>query len=587
MRRETNLVRAFRRPVVWAVVLLCSPWGPPEGRAQAEAPKGRLTHRWVYVSTNLLVDKNVESVLSLLERAKKAGYNGIALADSKFMRWDRLPDRYHRNARRVRDACRKLELKLVACVMPMGYSNSLLSRDVNLAAGLPVKDAPFVVREGKLVPDDNSVKLANGSFEQYQGHKLQGWGWADMPGKISFVDTKTVAAGKASLRIQDIRKHSPQHGNARVMQKLKVSPFRYYHVSVAVKTEDFEAVDNVKIAVLAKGVTLNYYTPRIARTQDWKRIHIAFNTLECDEVNLYLGVWQGKGGKIWWDDARIEPGGLVNLVRRDGAPLKATSEDRKTVYAEGRDFAAAKDPLLGAKPWPGEYNVWHAPPTVSVPAAGRLKEGQRVLLSYYHTAVIYHGQVACCMSEPKVYDILNWQIAQVKKYLSPDGYFMQHDEMRVAGWDEACLRRKMTPGEILADNAKRCTAIIRKGDPGKDIYVWSDMFDAFHNAKKTGRYYLVKGDGPWYGSWKGLDKDVIVVNWHGQPKGRAESMKHFASRGHKQILAGYYDAPPERIAAWLKEAAAVDGVIGVMYTTWRRDYSDLEKFADQLRKYSP
>ena len=137
MWKETNLFRAFRRPVVWAVLLLCSPWGTPEARAQADAPRLRLTHRWVYVSTNLLVDKNVESTLSLLERAKKAGYNGIALADSKFMRWDRLPDRYHRNARRVRDACRKLELKLVACVMPIGYSNSLLSRDVNLAAGLP------------------------------------------------------------------------------------------------------------------------------------------------------------------------------------------------------------------------------------------------------------------------------------------------------------------------------------------------------------------------------------------------------------------------------------------------------------------
>ena len=187
---------------------------------------------------------------------------------------------------------------------------------------------------------------------------------------------------------------------------------------------------------------------------------------------------------------------------------------------------------------------------------------------------------------PKVYDILNWQIAQVKKHLSPDGYFMQHDEIRVQGWDEACLRRKLTPGEILADNAKRCTAIIRKANPGKDIYVWSDMFDPFHNAKKTGRYYLVRGDGPWYGSWKGLDKDVIVVNWHGHAKGRAESLKHFASRGHKQILAGYYDGPPERIAAWLKDAAAVDGVIGVMYTTWRQNYDDLEKFAEQLRKYS-
>ena len=43
-------------------------------------------------------------------------------------------------------------------------------------------------------------------------------------------------------------------------------------------------------------------------------------------MNLYLGIWGGRRGKIWWDDVRLEPGGLVNVVRRDGAPLLATSD---------------------------------------------------------------------------------------------------------------------------------------------------------------------------------------------------------------------------------------------------------------------
>ena len=38
--------------------------------------------------------------MKLLERAAKAGYNGVALADSKFMRWDQLPLRYLGNVRR-------------------------------------------------------------------------------------------------------------------------------------------------------------------------------------------------------------------------------------------------------------------------------------------------------------------------------------------------------------------------------------------------------------------------------------------------------------------------------------------------------
>ena len=76
--------------------------------------------------------------------------------------------------------------------------------------------------------------------------------------------------------------------------------------------------------------------------------------------------------------------------------------------------------------------------------------------------------------------------------LAPDGDFMQHDEIRIAGWDAACATRRLTCGQILADNVRRCAAILRKADPGKPVYVWSDMFDPHHNAGRTGRYYLVK-----------------------------------------------------------------------------------------------
>jgi len=542
-----------------------------------------LRHRWVYVQTNLLVDENVERALSIIQRSAEAGYSGIVMTDSKFMRWDNLPAKYAENARKVREACRESRLDFIACVFPIGYSNNLLSRDPNLAAGLPVIDAPFVVGNGRLVPANDSAKINNGSFEQYEGNMPNGWRFVDQPGKISFIDTVVEYEGAASLRMQDIGTHDPQHGHGRAHQRLKVRPFSYYHVSVAVKTQDFEAADEIRIAVLAEGgASLNYFEPRIAKTQDWQRVDITFNSLEFSEVSLYLGVWGGKGGKIWWDDVQIEPAGLVNVLRREGAPFSVTSEDGKTVYIEGRDFDGARDPKLGNVPWSRSFSVWHEPPVMTIPPDSRLEDGQEVLVSYYHPALIYGGAVMCCMSEPEVYEILKWQAEQIREKLEPDGYFMSHDEIRVQGWDQSCEKRDMTPGQILADNVKRCTEILRQSDPGKPIYVWSDMFDPHHNAKKTGKYYLVRGDGPWYGSWEGLPQDVTVVNWNGGEGRRLESMKHFSSRGHKQILAGYYDADPARISHWLHDAAGIEGVIGVMYTTWRSNYSDLEEFAEQL-----
>ena len=149
------------------------------GLSHAENTKsGKLRYRWVYLSTNMLVEKNVEDAVALLGRAAKAGYNGVVLTDSKFMRWDGLPERYVRNVRRVRQACRDLKLDCIAAVCPVGYSNGLLSRDPNLAAGLPVREAPFLADNGRLVPADESAAAVNGGFEQHNNNRPAGWRFA-------------------------------------------------------------------------------------------------------------------------------------------------------------------------------------------------------------------------------------------------------------------------------------------------------------------------------------------------------------------------------------------------------------------------
>jgi hypothetical protein len=125
---------------------------------------------------------------------------------------------------------------------------------------------------------------------------------------------------------------------------------------------------------------------------------------------------------------------------------------------------------------------------------------------------------------------------------------------------------------MLAANAKMCVGLLRPST----VYVWNDMFDPYHNAV-PGPYYLV--NGPWTGSWEGLDKDVVIMNWnHGK---RDQSLKFFADRGHKQVIATYYDDPDLRQTKdWLKTTAQTPaGVVGYMYTTWRGDYSKMEAFA--------
>jgi hypothetical protein len=186
---------------------------------------------------------------------------------------------------------------------------------------------------------------------------------------------------------------------------------------------------------------------------------------------------------------------------------------------------------------------------------------------------VYDEQVCACPSEPKFEQLLERQANEMHKVWSVSGYMMSHDEWRVLGWDDSCRKRGLDAGALAADNARKCVGWLRAANPTGRIFVWSDMFDPNHNA--VSNYYLVRGD--LRGSWEGLDKSLIIMNWNFGK--RAESLKFFSERGHSQILAGYYDAGPEQIGKWLEATRGVKGVIGVMYATWQRKFDDLEAFA--------
>jgi hypothetical protein len=504
---------------------------------------------WIYKATNLLVDKNVDELAGLLEKAHAAGYTHMLLADSKFSRLGELDARYFKNVARVKDLAAKSQIEIVPAVFPVGYSNSILSQDVNLVEALPAKNVPLVVRGGTAVVDDPAAPvIAGGTF--------------DDPKKWSLKDD-TVVFENGTARVTD-----PKGAKARLSTKLNVKPWRQYHVSVRIKTQDFRGTPEIK-ALPESGPSLCHDSLGVKPTQDWQTHHIVFNSQDKTLIGLYFGMWDAQSGSLWWDDAKIEEVAFLNMPRRDGCPVAITTADGKPLV-EGRDFGPLRDPLMGTKPYAGEYDVFHTPPVLRT----KLPDGTKLLANYYHAATVHDGQAMICPSEPKTMTLLRDQAQRMHKLWGAKGYMMSHDEIRVLNHCAACAARNLTPGQILADNLKACTAILREVNPGGRIYVWSDMFDPNHNAI-AGGYYLVKG--PLTGSWEGLDKDVIVLPWYFEK--RAESLKFFADRGNKQVIAGYYDAKPGRIADWLAAAKDIPGVIGVMYTTWVNKYADLEAFA--------
>lgn len=508
--------------------------------------------RWVYLPGNLQVAEQADRIIALLERAQHSGYTHALLADSKFSRLGTVPDHYFTNARRVRDSAAKLGLQLVPAVFPLGYSNSLLFHDPNLAEGLPVKDALFVVTGGtaRHVPDP-AVRLNDGAMRDRKA-----WG---------FVDDNVVLADGAWLS-------AATTANARLMTKLTVAPFRQYHVSVMIRSAGLHGgTPEIKV-LTADGKSLQWSNLGVKPDQTWTRHDVTFNSLDHSQVSLYFGVWGGHQGTVAWQNPALEECGLVNLLRRPGAPLTVRTEDGRTLR-EGADFDPVADPRLGTTPWPGEYTRWHSAPNI---ATRGLPDGTRLRVSFHHPHVVYDDQVCICPSEPKTAELLRDQARRVHHLWNASTTMMSHDEWRVLGWDEACRKRQLTPGQLVADNARTCISILHETAPNTRIAVWSDMFDPHHNAIKG--YYLVNGDLTY--SWLGLERDMLVVNWN---SGKAkDSLAFFAGRGHKQLLAGYYDSNPTNIRPWLAAAKHVPGVVGVMYTTWRNHYDDLEAFATEL-----
>lgn len=533
-------------------------WLSAGSKCAGEEPAGA-RQMWLYYPTNLLVDSNIDRLEPIFRRAAKAGFSHVLLEDSKFANLQGMPREYFRNVDRVKRIAREVHLELVPGVFPIGWSNAMLFHDPNLAAGLPVRDQLFVVHDGEArIVADPPVALPPGNLAD-----IKHWSWKD----------PTVSSDEGGARFSDLNGRP-----GRIVQVVKVSPFRQYRISVRIKTKNFHGTPEIKVI---GDRPLNYNGLHAKSTEDWKTHWTVFNSLDNHEVSIYFGTWDGGKGSLWFSDAHLEEVGLLNVLRRPGAPVTVrrdtgsgeTSEGKRLV--EGTDFQPIADPHLGNNPYPGEYDLYHQPPVIHT----RLPDGTRLRVSYYHPMIIYDGSVMIALSEPKTMALLREEAKGVHAAFGAKAYFMDFDEIRLFNWDAASERRHLDAGPLLGDTLQACTKILRDVNPGGKIYVWSDMFDPKHNAVK--QYYLVNGS--LLGSWNGLDRDVVVANWNFEH--RDASLKFFTERGNPLLIAGYYDAPLSNLRAWLDSAEKAPGASAVMYTTWANHYDDLEKFAAAVKAH--
>ena len=401
-----------------------------------------------------------------------------------------------------------------------------------------------------------------------------GFEFAGEFGKHVFIDKEVVAEGKAALRFENL---ADGENPGRLINKVKVSPDRIYRLKMMVKTEGINESDpfcsgNFRVQVKGGDRQLTYIRPRVGPNTDWTEVTVGFNSRNYDEVEIQTGMWGAESGRFWLDGLSFEEIGLVNLLRRPGTPLIVKGEKSGTVYEEGRDFDPVADPHLN-------FRFNHDGPPIQLTAGSRIKNNERLRVSYYHGVSVYASQVTACVSEPKVYEIWANIAREIHERIDPKYWFVSVDEVRAGGTCQACLDRGLTMGEIIGDCITRQEAIIRAVDPDAEIVIWSDMLDPNHNAREREGNYYYHVDGSFTGSWNHVPKDLIIACWY--HKMRKESFAHFSGLGMRTIACGYYDTDNiSNDTTWVEAMDQTPGALGIMYTTWLNKYDLLDEFGD-------
>jgi hypothetical protein len=535
--------------------------------------------RWVRVGVSLSDDKGVEKIRQIARTASEHGLNGILLA-AGLDQLDLKPAEFRTRLAEVKRICEDQKLDIIPAIFSTGYGGAILAHDRNLAEGLPVKNALFVVRGADAqVSADPPVELKNGGFETASARALHGFDLSGRFGESAVLDTAEKKAGRSSLRLQEFQ--SQPGGTIRLSQWVSVHPYRRYRLSCWVKAESPVSSDPFGEGFFQLEVfggdekrPLQWENPRPAPNTEWRQVHVGFNSWGYDKVLIAPSVSGGKNSRFWIDGLQVEEVGLINVLRRPGAPLVVKSEKSGTVYEEGRDFEPISDPLMNSR-----YD--HDGPAIRLRAGSRIAEGERLRVSFYHPVAIYNGQTPICMSEPKVFQIWETQARLIQEALAPRYYFVNADEQRAAGTCRACEDRQMTLGQLMGDCISRQFKILKSASPKAEICVWSDMLDPNHNADQRKYYYLTSGN--FDGSWNYVPKDLIIGCWYYER--RDLSLKHFSALGFRTVAGAYYDADDLRNPAdWLKSLDQTPGALGIIYTTWLDKYELLADFGDLIQK---
>lgn len=512
--------------------------------------------------------------------AKAVGYTHMVLVDPNLERLNIRKEKepFLARMKEIADFGAGIGIKIIPFTCTLGRGGGALAQNPEMAEGALVRAAKFKPDEdGKTLIIIDSLENEPDSredFETFDGSKPKGW--ETFPplvanGRFSRDETQKHS-GFSSLKIEG--------GKLAVSlkRKLKVGPRKLLEITFWAKTEAFNGSISVGVRSADGADYLSFQGYDFSTAKEFTKYSYILNTKEELELSLGIYMFEDAKGSFWIDDISVKEIGPRNLIRRTGAPFVLYSQNGG-VYEEGSEFVVQKT-ADGANDF-----------EIKLTEKGASRKDAELYADYYALVVIdgprSRNQIGTCLSEPDVFAYYKENFRLLfSAFPKENGAFLNYDELRHMNSCALCASKKKSPGGLLAWHIKKMTGVYDEISSGAPFYIWSDMFDRNHNAKRFTRRmqksYLIEG-GDVFGSWVGLPRNAVIMNWAGSDF-RKKSLRNFEELGFSQIIAGFYDAPDAEKAAQSEfdDAAARESVKGFMYTTWKYDYSQMKKYAETV-----
>lgn len=521
--------------------------------------------------------KAADISIEFLNTMKSLGYNGwmfdsqlsIRPADPKIA-----TDAAKADLARTVAHAKKLGIALI----PMSQQqNGLCYTDMNFGEASLTKGSKFKVSGPTANFVGDPVSLTNPGFES------QATGWS----KNTYfkIDNTVKHSGSASMCVTDPK------GSAMIRQPITIKPFTTYEVSVWIKTSNFTETRNVGLAVKGGSGWLHHTRESrgAIKTRNWRVHKISFNSMKYTSASITVVATEGKTstGKVWYDDVAVREVGLYETVIRSTTKpvVKSTTG---VVYQAGKDYTVDVDPTVKK----------HNQGRLLIPAGSSIPNGATVLVDWYKLANTITALPPATTGHPEAWVLHDQHIKLVDQmFQNPVGRMMKYSEWRgLAGWDPGVQSQFSSTGTYWAWIIQKTENLYRQADPHREVYIWNDEVDPYHNGEKNNPAHW-NGN---HGAWKGLSEETVILNWNASsiPNAKMKSLLWFAGidpehpekkNMQRQIISPGAFAPNDGNGGWKAWLPILDqaekntanplpdgAVIGIIYHTYRDNYTELD-----------